>query len=165
MAGQEGLGDMPTNNNWYLYDETQAALDALARGPSVADQMRSSYLKAIDELTRTASKSRWGGGWYRSTNPALAGRDMSGLTGQPLYASMEEQQAAKMALSPISFAPAAPAAPVAPVSQTTTFTTQAPVMAAASNLASASKPFVPQFIQPYGKPTGPGAYGEKDINY
>lgn len=35
---------------------------------------------------------------------------------------------------------------------------------AASQVAAASKPVVPQFVTPYVKPSGPGAFGESDVN-
>lgn len=52
---------------------------------------------------------------------------------------------------------------ITPPSQTSVPTSN--VASAALNLASATKPTVPQMIQPYGKPKGFGAFGEKDINW
>lgn len=86
-----------------------------------------------------------GGGMYRSTDPLLSGRAVSGLGGTPLYSSMEQQQSAQAA--PI-------AAPVVP----------SPIVNAAAQVAGASKPVVPQFVTPYVKPSGPGAFGESDVN-
>lgn len=39
-----------------------------------------------------------------------------------------------------------------------------PVADAAAQVAGASKPVVPQFVVPYAKPSGPGAFGESDVN-
>lgn len=38
-----------------------------------------------------------------------------------------------------------------------------PVQQAAGQVAQASAPYTPQFIQPYQRQTGPGAYGEADV--
>lgn len=112
------------------------------------------YQRAIQNaLNRPGLGVFGGGGMYRSTNPALAGRAVSGISGTPLYGSMEEQQAAQSRMTtPAPTAPVVP--PVVP----------SPIVNAATEVAGASKPVVPQFVVPYAKPSGPGAYGESDVN-
>lgn len=60
--------------------------------------------------------------------------------------------------------PAPVTTPVIPQTPITPPVVPSPVVDAAAEVAGASKPVVPQFVTPYAKPSGPGAFGESDVN-
>lgn len=131
-------------NRWGGGFDASAPVDSQ---PTQDELFRQAYMRSLGTAFNTNIGAplglNLGGGLYRSTNPTLAGKAVSGLTGA------EAPQ------------PASIAAATTPQASVTTTT---PAVTAANNLANVTQPTVPQFVQPYQNVTrGFGAYGERDI--
>lgn len=131
-------------NRWGGGFDAYATVDSQ---PTQDELFRQAYMRSLETAFNTNIGAplglNLGGGLYRSTNPTMAGKSVSGLTGAEV--------------------PQSTAIAEATVPQASSVTTT-PVVEAANNLANVTKPAVPQFVQPYQNVTrGFGAYGERDI--